>query len=88
MTDSRSVRAVFFTALVLFAPLFGAACLDQESVYGDDRPAGEPPVASGGMLGYVDQVAGQTVCGNCHAQHGAGTPERLLRGLGKVRSRI
>ncbi len=68
MTDSRCVRAVFFTALVLFAPLFGAACLDQESVYGDDRPAGEPPVASGGMLGYVDQVAGQTVCGNCHAQ--------------------
>lgn len=68
MTDSRSFRAVLLGCLVLLAPLFGAACLDQDSVYGDDRPEGQPPVAANGMIGYGDAVAGQTVCGNCHAQ--------------------
>ena len=54
--------------LVLLAPLFGIGCLDQDSVYGDDRPEGEPPVAANGMIGYGNEAAGQTVCGNCHAQ--------------------
>ncbi|MCL7973432.1 MAG: hypothetical protein M8835_02635 [marine benthic group bacterium] len=69
MTDSRSVRAVLFTSLVLFTAMFGTACLDQESVYGDDRPASTvPPTASQGMIGYVNAEQGLTVCGNCHAQ--------------------
>jgi hypothetical protein len=68
MTDSRSFRAVILGLLVCLTPLFGAGCLDQDSVYGDDRPQGEPPVAANGMIGYGDEVAGQTVCGNCHAQ--------------------
>ena len=69
MTDSRSFRAVLLGSLLLLAPLFGTACLDQDSVYGDDRPISTvPPTAANGMVGYVDAPAKQTVCGNCHAQ--------------------
>jgi hypothetical protein len=61
------VRSIAFGALFLLLPLFGA-CLDQDSVYGDDRPEGEPPPAANGMVGYANVETGQTVCGNCHAQ--------------------
>ena len=67
MTDSRMVRSIVYGSLFLLLPLFGA-CLDQDSVYGDDRPEGEPPPAANGMVGYADIETGQTVCGNCHAQ--------------------
>ena len=46
MTDSRMFRAIAFGSLFLLLPVFGA-CLDQDSVYGDDRPEGtDPPTAS------------------------------------------
>ncbi len=68
MTDSRMFRSLAIGSLFLLLPLFGA-CLDQDSVYGDDRPEGtDPPVAANGMVGYADIETGQTVCGNCHAQ--------------------
>ena len=53
MTDSRMFRAIAFGSLFLLLPVFGA-CLDQDSVYGDDRPEGtDPPTASNGMIGYA-----------------------------------
>ncbi len=67
MNDSRVFRLIAFGCLFMLLPLFGA-CLDQDSVYGDDRPEGEPPAAANGMVGYVNVETGQTVCGNCHAQ--------------------
>lgn len=68
MTDSRTFRAIAFGSLFLLLPVLGA-CLDQESVYGDDRPGSTvPPTEANGMLGYANEVTGQTVCGNCHAQ--------------------
>ena len=68
MTDSRMFRSIAFGSLFLLLPLFGA-CLDQDSVYGDDRPEGtDPPAAANGMVGYANVETGQTVCGNCHAQ--------------------
>ncbi len=69
MDDSRRIRSVLLASLLLLVPLVAGGCLDEESVYGDDRPASTvPPNSANGMIGYVDAVAGQTVCGNCHAQ--------------------
>ncbi|MEJ2152270.1 MAG: cytochrome c3 family protein [Gemmatimonadota bacterium] len=62
-------------ALVLFGSMLGSVCED-ETVVEVERPFFEdPPALAAGFLGYDDQAAKLTVCGNCHVGQQAGWEE-------------
>jgi predicted CXXCH cytochrome family protein len=52
-------------ALLLGAGVL-ASCTDEKIVFRDRELFDEPLPAAQGMLGYSDQAAGLTTCGNCH----------------------
>jgi predicted CXXCH cytochrome family protein len=43
-----------------------AGCVDEQIVYRNGRNFAQPPAAAASFLGYDDQTAKLTVCGNCH----------------------
>jgi len=68
MSDSRMWRALALVSLLAVLPLSVGGCVDEEKVYGDDRPVvGDPEPAANGFLGYTQATAKLTICGNCHA---------------------
>jgi len=61
-------RALALVSLLAVLPISLGGCVDEESVYGDDRPVvGDPDPAANGFLGYTQATAKVTICGNCHA---------------------
>jgi predicted CXXCH cytochrome family protein len=48
------------------------SCVDEKIVFQDRELFEEPPAAALGFLGYTDQEAKLTVCGNCHVGQQAG----------------
>jgi predicted CXXCH cytochrome family protein len=56
-------------ALAISAAAWLGACTD--IVYRDRPPFSPPPDATSGFLGYFDDAAKQTNCGNCHVEHQA-----------------
>lgn len=68
MSDSRMWRALALVSLLAVVPIALGGCVDEEKVYGDDRPVvGDPVPAANGFLGYTQATAKLTICGNCHA---------------------
>lgn len=68
MSDSRVWRALALVSLLFVLPMAFGGCVDEEKVYGDDRPVvDDPQPAANGFLGYTQATAKLTICGNCHA---------------------
>ena len=55
-------RAIAAVALLLMA----SACTDETIIYRDRELFEDPPTAALGFVGYSDEDAKLTVCGNCH----------------------
>jgi hypothetical protein len=69
MSESRMRRALALGSLLAVLPTALGGCVDEEKVYGDDRPVvSDPAPAANGFLGYTQATAKLTICGNCHAQ--------------------
>lgn len=56
--------------IVLIAAFALSGCSD-DVVYRDREPFNPPPAAAMGFLGYYDDVAKKTTCGNCHVDYEA-----------------
>jgi predicted CXXCH cytochrome family protein len=64
---NQFTRVAFLPLLVLaLSSLSG--CVDEKVVYRDRALFQEPPSAAEGFIGYSDQGAKLTVCGNCHME--------------------
>lgn len=59
---TRTYLSALLTACVVLA----AGCTDERVVYRDRNLLDNVPETGGGYLGYSNQQAKQTVCGNCH----------------------
>lgn len=69
MSDFRIPRASALLALLGVLAVSVGGCVDEEDVFGDDRPVtADPQPAANGFLGYTQAKARVTICGNCHAQ--------------------
>ncbi|MFW6191848.1 MAG: cytochrome c3 family protein [Gemmatimonadota bacterium] len=64
----EQLRPAVFILLIVAAGLsIGlAACTDEEVVFRERPLFEDPPAGAAGFLGYTDQEAKLTVCGNCH----------------------
>ena len=66
----RSTRLAITSLLAGVTGITMAGCSD-DVVYRDREPFNPPPAAAKGFLGYYDDAAKQTTCGNCHVDYQA-----------------
>jgi predicted CXXCH cytochrome family protein len=72
MHHSSRIRGPGFALLAL---LVASSCVDEKIVFEDRELFVEPAAEALGFLGYTDQEAKLTVCGNCHVDSQSGWVE-------------
>ncbi len=66
-SESKKARLGFFAlAVPVLVGLAASGCVDEKIVYRDRELFEEPLTQAQGFLGYSDQAAKGTTCGNCH----------------------
>ena len=65
MSQKRGTRLGLVCGIAVALAALGS-CVDEKIVYRDGPVFVTPPTAAAGFLGYSDELAKKTVCGNCH----------------------